>query len=309
MTIYRTLNRYNFLLKFIMISLSFIVIFIFLLNSSFIFLVINDDHIGYLYTEETNLHFEEDIVTNTLEEKKEPELPQTLENTEIPDLTNTLEEKKEPELPQTLENTEIPEVIAIVMSKIISEKKITSDEIYFIELEEKIWNSNALGCPVEGMMYTQQIIDGYKINFSIMNSNNIIHSDIHGNYINCSEIELINEESNFNFVNQYNLEETSIITLETATGKTITQIDDKDYIEETIKKLNQDVIISNSKICIHKYNLIFKKKSEKISFGLVCENNLNYVYVDAPIESTNLFIKIIEPILANQEFPGVPKNE
>lgn len=285
MTIYRTLNRYNFLLKFIMISLSFIVIFIFLLNSSFIFLVINDDHIGYLYTEETNLHFEEDIVTNTLEEKKEPELP------------------------QTLENTEIPEVIAIVMSKIISEKKITSDEIYFIELEEKIWNSNALGCPVEGMMYTQQIIEGYKINFSIMNSNNIIHSDIHGNYINCSEIELINEESNFNFVNQYNLEETSIITLETATGKTITQIDDKDYIEETIKKLNQDVIISNSKICIHKYNLIFKKKSEKISFGLVCENNLNYVYVDAPIESTNLFIKIIEPILANQEFPGVPKNE
>ena len=285
MTIYRTLNRYNFLLKFIMISLSFIVIFIFLLNSSFIFLVINDDHIGYLYTEETNLHFEEDIVTNTLGEKKEPELP------------------------QTLENTEIPEVIAIVMSKIISEKKITSDEIYFIELEEKIWNSNALGCPVEGMMYTQQIIDGYKINFSIMNSNNIIHSDIHGNYINCSEIELINEESNFNFVNQYNLEETSIITLETATGKTITQIDDKDYIEETIKKLNQDVIISNSKICIHKYNLIFKKKSEKISFGLVCENNLNYVYVDAPIESTNLFIKIIEPILANQEFPGVPKNE
>ena len=285
MTIYRTLNRYNFLLKFIMISLSFIVIFIFLLNSSFIFLVINDDHIGYLYTEETNLHFEEDIVTNTLEEKKEPELP------------------------QTLENTEIPEVIAIVMSKIISEKKITSDEIYFIELEEKIWNSNALGCPMEGMMYTQQIIDGYKINFSIMNSNNIIHSDIHGNYINCSEIELINEESNFNFVNQYNLEETSIITLETATGKTITQIDDKDYIEETIKKLNQDVIISNSKICIHKYNLIFKKKSEKISFGLVCENNLNYVYVDAPIESTNLFIKIIEPILANQEFPGVPKNE
>ena len=285
MTIYRTLNRYNFLLKFIMISLSFIVIFIFLLNSSFIFLAINDDHIGYLYTEETNLRFEEDIVTNTLEEKKEPELP------------------------QTLENTEIPEVIAIVMSKIISEKKITSDEIYFIELEEKIWNSNALGCPVEGMMYTQQIIEGYKINFSIMNSNNIIHSDIHGNYINCSEIELINEESNFNFVNQYNLEETSIITLETATGKTITQIDDKDYIEETIKKLNQDVIISNSKICIHKYNLIFQKKSEKISFGLVCENNLNYVYVDAPIESTNLFIKIIEPILANQEFPGVPKNE
>ena len=285
MTIYRTLNRYNFLLKFIMISLSFIVIFIFLLNSSFIFLVINDDHIGYLYTEETNLHFEEDIVTNTLEEKKEPELP------------------------QTLEDTEIPEVIAIVMSKIISEKKITSDEIYFIELEEKIWNSNALGCPVEGMMYTQQIIEGYKINFSIMNSNNIIHSDIHGNYINCSEIELINEESNFNFVNQYNLEETSIITLETATGKNITQIDDKNYIEETIKKLNQDVIISNSKICIHKYNLIFKKKSEKISFGLVCENNLNYVYVDAPIESTNLFIKIIEPILANQEFPGVPKNE
>ena len=285
MTIYRTLNRYNFLLKFIMISLSFIVIFIFLLNSSFIFLVINDDHIGYLYTEETNLHFEEDIVTNTLEEKKEPELP------------------------QTLEDTEIPEVIAIVMSKIISEKKITSDEIYFIELEEKIWNSNALGCPVEGMMYTQQIIDGYKINFSIMNSNNIIHSDIHGNYINCSEIELINEESNFNFVNQYNLEETSIITLETATGKNITQIDDENYIEETIKKLNQDVIISNSKICFHKYNLIFQKKSEKISFGLVCENNLNYVYVDAPIESTNLFIKIIEPILANQEFPGVPKNE
>jgi len=248
-------------------------------------------------------------VTNTLEEKKEPDLTNILEEKKEPYLTNTVEEKKELELPQTLEDTEIPEVIAIIMSKIISEKKITSDEINFIELEEKIWNSNALGCPVEGMMYTQQIIDGYKINFSIMNSNNVIHSDIHGNYINCSEIELINEESNFNFVNQYNLEETSIITLETATGKNITQIDDKDYIEETIKKLNQDVIISNSKICFHKYNLIFQKKSEKISFGLVCENNINYVYVDEPIESTNLFIKIIEPILANQEFPGVPKNE
>ena len=82
-----------------------------------------------------------------------------------------------------------------------------------------------------------------------------------------------------------------------------------DKINEIIDKLDTEFIILGAEICQHKYNLIFYKNTDKTSFGILCDNNLNYIYANSPLEGTNIFLKIIEPLLSNLEFPGMPKND
>ena len=183
-------------------------------------------------------------------------------------------------------------------------------KIDFIKFEEKVWNSSALGCPIEGMMYAQVQVKGYKIHYLINNSENIIHSDYDGRFINCTEIEQKNMTSNYNFLEIFNLQNTNLIILELAIdNRLIAEINDLDKINEIIDKLDTEFIILGAEICQHKYNLIFYKNNDKTSFGILCDNNLNYIYANSPLEGTNIFLKIIEPLLSNLEFPGMPKND
>jgi len=116
--------------------------------------------------------------------------------------------------------------------------------------------------------------------------------------------------SSYNFSEIFNLQNTNLIILELAIdNRLIAEINDLDEINEIIDKLNTEVIISGAETCQHKYNLIFYKNTDKTSFGILCDNNLNYVYSNSPLEGTNIFLKIIEPLLSNLEFPGMPKNE
>ncbi len=283
MSIYTSFLKYSLVIKSILVLLAIVTIIFFLLSSNFIFFDLQKS---------SNIN---DEIPSPVVEKKviiEPEIP------------SPVVEKK------VIIEPEIPEIIALVMSQIISDKNISSTEIDFIKFEEKVWNSSALGCPIEGMMYAQVQVKGYKIHYLIKNTENIIHSDYDGRFINCTEIEHRNMSSSYNFSEIFNLQNTNLIILELAIdNRLIAEINDLDEINEIIDKLNTEVIISGAETCQHKYNLIFYKNTDKTSFGILCDNNLNYVYSNSPLEGTNIFLKIIEPLLSNLEFPGMPKNE
>ena len=315
MSIYTSFLKYSLVIKSILVLLAILTIIFFLLSSNFIFF---------------NLHKSSNIndeITSPVVEKKviiEPEITSPVVEKKViiePEITSpVVEEKKviiEPEIPSPVVEEKkviiepvVPEIIALVMSQIISDKNISSTEIDFIKFEEKVWNSSALGCPIEGMMYAQVQVKGYKIHYLIKNTENIIHSDYDGRFINCTEIEQKNMTSNYNFSEIFNLQNTNLIILELAIdNRLIAEINDLDKINEIIDKLDTEFIISGAEICQHKYNLIFYKNTDKTSFGILCDNNLNYVYSNSPLEGTNIFLKIIEPLLSNLEFPGMPKSE
>ena len=317
MSIYNSFRKYSLVIKSILVLLGILTTILFLLSSNFIFFDLDEypginDEIALPVIEEKKDIIEPEIPLPVIEEKKviiEPEIP-------LP----VIEEKKviiEPEIAlpvieekKVIIEPEIPEIIALVMSQIISSKNIPNSEIDFIKFEDKVWNSSALGCPVEGMMYAQVQVKGYKIHYLINNSENIIHSDYDGRFINCTEIEQKNMTSNYNFSEIFNLQNTNLIILELAIdNRLIAEINDLDKINEIIDKLDTEFIISGAEICQHKYNLIFYKNTDKTSFGILCDNNLNYIYANSPLEGTNIFLKIIEPLLSNLEFPGMPKND
>ena len=315
MSIYTSFLKYSLVIKSILVLLAIVTIIFFLLSSNFIF-----------FDLQKSSNINDEIPSPVVEEKKviiEPEIPSPVVEKKViiePEIPSPIVEKKviiEPETPSPLVQEkkviiepEVPEIIALVMSQIISDKNISSAEIDFIKFEEKVWNSSALGCPIEGMMYAQVQVKGYKIHYLIKNTENIIHSDYDGRFINCTEIEHRNMSSSYNFSEIFNLQNTNLIILELAIdNRLIAEINDLDEINEIIDKLNTEVIISGAETCQHKYNLIFYKNTDKTSFGILCDNNLNYVYSNSPLEGTNIFLKIIEPLLSNLEFPGMPKNE
>ena len=315
MSIYTSFLKYSLVIKSILVLLAIVTIIFFLLSSNFIF-----------FDLQKSSNINDEIPSPVVEEKKviiEPEIPSPVVEKKViiePEIPSPIVEKKviiEPETPSPLVQEkkviiepEVPEIIALVMSQIISDKNISSTEIDFIKFEEKVWNSSALGCPIEGMMYAQVQVKGYKIHYLIKNTENIIHSDYDGRFINCTEIEHRNMSSSYNFSEIFNLQNTNLIILELAIdNRLIAEINDLDEINEIIDKLNTEVIISGAETCQHKYNLIFYKNTDKTSFGILCDNNLNYVYSNSPLEGTNIFLNIIEPLLSNLEFPGMPKNE
>ncbi len=299
MSIYTSFLKYSLVIKSILILLAIVTIIFFLLSSNFIF-----------FDLQKSSNINDEIPSPVVEEKKviiEPEIPSPVVEKKViiePEIPSPVVEKK------VIIEPEVPEIIALVMSQIISDKNISSTEIDFIKFEEKVWNSSALGCPIEGMMYAQVQVKGYKIHYLIKNTENIIHSDYDGRFINCTEIEHRNMSSSYNFSEIFNLQNTNLIILELAIdNRLIAEINDLDEINEIIDKLNTEVIISGAETCQHKYNLIFYKNTDKTSFGILCDNNLNYVYSNSQLEGTNIFLKIIEPLLSNLEFPGMPKNE
>ena len=92
---------------------------------------------------------------------------------------------------------EIPKTIALIISQIISDKKINSQKFLLQSYEEKTWGSTALGCPKNGMMYAQVETDGYSLTVSNDGKTEKYHSDKSGNYINCTEIKESNLKSDF----------------------------------------------------------------------------------------------------------------
>jgi len=210
----------------------------------------------------------------------------------------------------TPQATEIPDVVAMIISKIISEEKLISNQISFNNYEPQEWNSTSMGCPRNGAIYTLSTIKGLEISININDQENIIHTDKNLNYINCSKINDENTNSDYNFYKKYNLGNTKKITLLlNSNNKVLSTLEDPEDVIKVTKALDININVKKVDSCESIYNLIFSSESQETALGVVCEGNLNYIETEESLETTNLFIKILEDLLSNIEFPGMPSNE
>ena len=58
--------------------------------------------------------------------------------------------------------------------------------------------------------------------------------------------------------------------------------------------------------CEPLYDLTFLKTKENIVFNVFCTSNKYYVYNNESFYGAELFINVLEPILSNIGFPGLP---
>ena len=203
---------------------------------------------------------------------------------------------------------QIPDYIGMILAKIISEEKIDINNFKFDSFEKITWNSSALGCPVNGMFYAQVITDGYKLNVIKNNEKEEYHTDLRTNYINCTEIRKSNINTNYNFVEKYELSNTKKIELRlNKEEKLISTIENEEKINSIINSINKKITISQSDICEANYKLIFEKEDSSTEMLVYCNKNPYYVYVDESITSGNTILSIVEEMLSTIEFPGMPK--
>ena len=203
---------------------------------------------------------------------------------------------------------ETPEIVSLVLAKIISDYKLDNQNFSLESYEEKTWESTALGCPKNGMMYAQVITEGYILNVTNYGENEQYNTDSNGNYINCSEINQSNLNLDFNFVKKYNLEETEKITLFTnKNNKLVSSIENKEELLSIINSLNIEIEVKTSDKCEANYKLVFEKISSGIEMLVYCQNNPYYVEVEQSLSAGESILSIVEKILTNMEFPGMPQ--
>jgi len=203
---------------------------------------------------------------------------------------------------------EIPEIISLVLAKIIADYKLDNQNFSLESYEEKTWSSTALGCPKNGMMYAQVITEGYILKVTNYGELEQYNTDSSGNYINCSEISQSNINSDFNFVKKYNLEETKKITLFTKkNNKLVSSIENKEELLSIIDSLNIEIEVETSDKCEANYKLVFEKISSDIEMLVYCQNNPYYVEVEQSLNAGKSILSVVEKILTNMEFPGMPQ--
>ena len=216
-------------------------------------------------------------------------------------------EKKETPVITTLEKKETPAIIAMTMAKIMSEKNILNSNFILNGYEEKNWETSSMGCPKNGLFYQSKQTSGYILESLINTEKTFYHINNEGEYINCTEINLYNNQSNLNFVEKFKLNQSKAIVLSIREGnKTLAVIDEKEEVTNIINSLN--VNISNEKVedCEPLYDLTFLKTKENIVFNVFCTSNKYYVYNNESFYGAELFINVLEPILSNIGFPGLP---
>ena len=249
------------------------------------------------------------------EKKETPAIP-IPEKKETPAIT--IPEKKEtpsiiiPEKKQTPaiiipDKKETPAIIAMTMAKIISEKNLVNSDFIFNGHEEKNWETSSMGCPKNGLFYQNKETSGYILESLINGEKTFYHINNEGVYINCTEINLYNNQSNLNFVEKFKLNQSKAIVLSIREdNKTLAVIDEKEEVTKIINSLNVNILNEKVEDCEALYDLTFLKTKENIVFNVFCTSNRYYVYNNESFYGAELFINVLEPILSNISFPGLP---
>ena len=79
------------------------------------------------------------------------------------------------------------------------------------------------------------------------------------------------------------------------------------YKRQVIESLNIEIEVETSDKCEANYKLVFEKISSDIEMLVYCQNNPYYVEVEQSLSAGKSILSIVERILTNMEFPGMPQ--
>ena len=112
----------------------------------------------------------------------------------------------------------------------------------------------------------------------------------------------------WDFEDLLEIEETEKITLFTnKNNKLVSSIENKEELLSIIDSLNIEIEVKTSDKCEANYKLVFEKISSDIEMLVYCQNNPYYVEVEQSLNAGKSILSVVEKILTNMEFPGMPQ--
>ncbi|MEZ4540639.1 MAG: hypothetical protein R3C43_11760 [Chloroflexota bacterium] len=92
-----------------------------------------------------------------------------------------------PQVPETDSTSgEVPqEMFDAVLDDLLANTGGTRADVTLVKAEQVTWNDGSLGCPEPGVMYTQAIIDGYQVVFSVGDTTYDYHLSDRGSFVLC----------------------------------------------------------------------------------------------------------------------------
>ena len=103
------------------------------------------------------------------------------------DTTPAEEEMATPEAPGAdFTSGEVPQkMFDAVLADLLTNTGGTRADVTLVKAEQVTWNDGSLGCPEPGVMYTQALIDGYQVVFSVGDKSYDYHLSDRGNFVLC----------------------------------------------------------------------------------------------------------------------------
>jgi hypothetical protein len=81
---------------------------------------------------------------------------------------------------------EVPDqLLRQIVSDAMDRTGASEDEIEVVTAEAVTWNDGSLGCPQPGMMYTQALVDGYRVVLDADGQELNYHTDNRGHFVYC----------------------------------------------------------------------------------------------------------------------------
>ena len=65
--------------------------------------------------------------------------------------------------------------------------KVAESAVVLSQAEQVTWSDGSLGCPQRGQMYTQNLVDGYRIVAITSAGQMVYHTDSHGFAVTCGD--------------------------------------------------------------------------------------------------------------------------
>ena len=98
---------------------------------------------------------------------------------------------EQPESALTLDSSLSAEAVNMVTQSInhiieFVDDSITPEDVTVISVEEVQWSDGSLGCPMDGMMYTQAIVPGYQIDLDINGDSYEVHTNTNSQVVLCT---------------------------------------------------------------------------------------------------------------------------
>ncbi len=90
-------------------------------------------------------------------------------------------------------STQLPESIKLAQQDLAETLHADPSQISIVKIENIMWNDGSLGCPKQGMMYTQAAVPGYKVIFELNQKQYDYHTNKNRFFVTC--------QSNNSFLN------------------------------------------------------------------------------------------------------------
>ena len=72
-----------------------------------------------------------------------------------------------------------------VVADAASRFQVAEDAVVLASAEQVTWSDGSLGCPKPGVMYTQMLVQGYRVTATTTAGRMLYHTDTRGNVVSC----------------------------------------------------------------------------------------------------------------------------